>query len=63
MHEASVGFAGRGMISHINDEDILRKFTEGEEEAAITNAPMGDLFFKESNSSRHHIHHKQYWLL
>ena len=29
VHEASVGFATRGMISHINDKDILRKFTEG----------------------------------
>ena len=37
-HEASVGFAARGMILHINDEDILRKFTEGG--AAITNGGL-----------------------
>ena len=38
-HEASVGFAARGMILHINDEDILRKFTE-EGGAAITNGGL-----------------------
>ena len=27
VHEASIEFAARGMISHINEEEILRKST------------------------------------